>query len=200
MKNYAMYYSYKGIGDVLIIIFNNSLKMTRSEKINNVVVIYHDEEIIGYNIFDIKEIVKIKNEGMIYFPSETFLEIVNSILINAHQEPLEKKESSGYVVAEVVDAIELDEHKLFVTLSTEQEMINTIVKDAKVEIGDKVVVALVDTFLNSGEVVKSGNMDGTLLNGHICTAYELGIKDKEDAILTLNKDERNGEDFFMVEA
>ena len=181
MKNYAMYYSYKSIGDVLIIIFDNSLKPTRNERINNVIVIYHDEQIIGYNIFDIKEIIKIKNEGMIYLPSETFLNIVNSILINAKQLPLEKKESSGYVVMEVIE------------INSKEITFNNGLKtknDFRLNVGNKVVVALPGTFLNNGQLINEC---------HICTNHELGIKDKEEKILILDKDEKVGEDFFAVE-
>lgn len=197
---YSMHYSYKGIGDVLIIIFNNSLTATRYEKKDRITVIYHDDEIIGYNIFDIKDIIKIKNEGMIYLPNPALIEVVNTMLHNAGVPTLEPFDNSGYFIGEVMDAIPLDEHKTFVTVSLNDEYISTIAKDATLEIGDKVVVAKVGTRLSNGETVKEGNMDGTLLNGHICTNHELGIKEKETEITILEKEAVVGQDFFSLEA
>lgn len=195
-----MYYSYKSIGDVLIIIFNNSLPMTKSERVGHVEVIYHDSEIIGYNIFDIKEIVKIKNEGMIYYPSETFLNIINSILINAHLSPLEKKDKSGYLVSEITDIKVLEKKRSLITLRTEKETFKSVTSDSTLEVGDKVVVAIIDTFLNNGEIIKEMDVDGARITAHICTNYELGIKEGEERILLLDKDETIGEDFYKPEA
>lgn len=199
MKDYALYYSYKGIGDVLLVVIDNSLSMTSYKRINNVVVIYHDEDIIGFNIFDIKDIIKIKNEGMIYYPTEQFLNVINSLLENAKLPILDKKENSGYFIGEVVDLIPLNEEKTFVSVDLENDFVSTIVKDHSLSVGDKVVVAKVGTYLSSGEVVKEGNMDGTLLNGHICTNKELGINEELEKILVLDKDETKGNDFFSME-
>ena len=199
MKNYALYYSYKGIGDVLMVVFDNSLSATKIEKKDKVVAIYHDEEIIGYNIFDIKEIVKIKSEGLIYYPGEEFLNIVNSVLSNASLPTLDSKENSGYFIGEVTDVVPLSEEKSFISLTTGEEYCSAIIKNGYIAVNDRVVFAKVGTFLNNGSVVKEGHMDGTLLDAHICTNYELGIKDDEEKILVLDEDAKVGEDFFKVE-
>lgn len=199
MKNYALHYSYKNIGDVILVIFDNAKSATRSERKDKVTAIYHDDEIIGYNIFDVKEIVKIKNEGMIFLPSEGLISVINSILTNEGFESLELKENSGYFTAEVTDAIELDDNKLFVTAFSGNECVNGIIKNASLQVGDKIVVATVGTYLSNGEVVKMGNMDGTLLNAHICTNKDLGIKEDEDKVLLLDKDVEIGKDFFSME-
>lgn len=199
MKNYALHYSYKNIGDVILVIFDNAKSATRSERKDKVTAIYHDDEIIGYNIFDVKEIVKIKNEGMIFLPSEGLISVINSILTNEGFESLELKENSGYFTAEVADAIELDDNKLFVTAFLGNECVNGIIKNASLQTGDKIVVATVGTYLSNGEVVKMGNMDGTLLNAHICTNKDLGIKEDEDKVLLLDKDIEIGKDFFSME-
>ena len=199
MKNYALHYSYKNIGDVIIVIFDNSKMPTRSETKGKVTAIYHEDELIGYNIFDVKEIVKIKNEGMIFLPSEGLISVINSILTNEGFESLEVKENSGYFTAEVADAIELDDSKLFVTAFLGNECANGIIKNAHLNAGDKIVVALTGTYLSTGEVVKNGNMDGTLLNAHICTNKDLGILEDEDKVLLLDKDVEIGKDFFSME-
>ncbi len=101
MKDYSLYYSYKNKGDVLIITFDGEKEATKSENRERVTIIYNNSEIIGYQIKNIKEIIKIKSEGMIYLPNKEMVEVINSILKNAKLEPLEEKENSGYFTAEV---------------------------------------------------------------------------------------------------
>ena len=101
MKDYSLYYSYKNNGDVLIITFDGEKEATKSENRGRVTIIYNNSEIIGYQINNIKEIIKIKSEGMIYLPNKEMVEVINSILKNAKLEPLEEKENSGYFTAEV---------------------------------------------------------------------------------------------------
>ena len=190
MKDYALYYSYKGMGDVLLIVFDNDLSTTKSETIGNVVALYNNDRLIGYNIFDIKEVIKIKSQGLIYYPSEQFLSVINSILKNAKLPTLDTKENSGYFIGQIVEmddeVIQLNDG--FVALS----------KDQSLKAGNKVVFASVGTYLNNGKVVKETNENGNRINAHICTNKELGIND-EDTILVLDEDEQVGKDFFSLE-
>ena len=101
MKDYSLYYSYKNKGDVLIITFDGEKEPTRTETKGRVTILYNNSEVIGYHIRDIREIIKIKNEGMIYLPNKEMISVINSILKNAGLEPLEEKENSGYFTAEV---------------------------------------------------------------------------------------------------
>ena len=80
MKNYAIYYSYKSLGDILIIVFDDEKDATRLVTKGRVVVVYNNNEIIGYNILNVKDIIKIKSSGMIYFPTPELIDVINSIL------------------------------------------------------------------------------------------------------------------------
>lgn len=198
MKNYSMYYSYKGIGDVLLIIFDNEKKATRHESIGRVTVIYHDDEIIGYNIFDIKEVVKIRNEGMIYLPTKEFVSIVNSILINAKQAPLDMIKNSGYFIGTIIEKKDFDKECYLLTINVGDEVVKACVNDSSLNVGDNIVVAKLGTRLNSGVSVKEEMINGETINGHVCTCLELGIKEEKDHILVLDKAEKNGIDFFSL--
>lgn len=189
MKDYALYYSYKGIGDVLVIVFDNALPTTKSERIGNVVALYNEDKLIGCNIFDIKEIIKIKSSGLIYYPSEQFLSVINSMLKNAKLPILESKENSGYFIGEVKEI-----SNGIITLNDGVAYL----KEHTLKVGDKVVYAKVGTYLNNGQVVKEENKDGVVINSHICTNKELGIND-EEIILVLDEDEQVGLDFFSLE-
>lgn len=184
MKDYALYYSYKGIGDVLIVMFDD-IPATRSEDKGRVTVIYNEDKIIGYNVFDVKDIVKIKSEGMIYLPSPALVDVINTMLNNAHVEPLDYVTHSGYYTAQVVDA-----NKEETKLSLKDEIV--LAPSADLKVNDKVVVAVKGTHLSSGKIIKDKC-------AHICTYKELGINIEEDKILVLDEDVEIGKDFFSSE-
>ena len=184
MKNYALYYSYKGIGDVVIVMFEDK-KATRYVKKGRVTVIYHDDEVIGYNIFDIKEILKIKSEGMIYLPSPALVEVLNTILINEGVEPLKIMENSGYFTAKVQQI-----NGNYARLSLGDKEINASVKD-DIRVNDNVVIAIKGTHLYNGKVVEDEAL--------VCTYKQLGISIEDDRILHLDEDVEIGKDFFSSE-
>ena len=198
MKNYAIYYSYKEIGDVVIILFDNAKNATSSIRKNRVSVIYHNDEIIGYNIFDIKDIIKIKSEGMIYFPSNVLVSIINSVLQNEKLETLEYKTSSGYLIAQVDEIKGIDNEKSLLSLSIGNDIFHSVVKKYIIKNGDKVVIVQEGTFLNNGEMFKETNFENIKINAHVCTGVELGITNI-DGILSLDNDSVIGDDFFLLE-
>ncbi len=198
MKNYAIYYSYKEIGDVVIILFDNAKNATSSIRKNRVSVIYHNDEIIGYNIFDIKDIIKIKSEGMIYFPSNVLVSIINSVLQNEKLETLEYKTSSGYLIAQVDEIKGIDNEKSLLSLSIGNDIFHSVVKNCSLKTGDKVVIVQEGTFLNNGEMFKETNYENIKINAHVCTGVELGITNI-DGILSLDNDSVIGDDFFLLE-
>ena len=195
IEKYSLHYSYKNIGDVLIVVIDSEATCTRSERKGQIEILYNEDKVIGYNIFELSEIIKIKNNGPIFLPDPTGLHVINNLLKNAQVEELAILTTSGYYVGKVLDVIELNEEKKYVMVDIVHDMISCIVKNADIEPGEKVVAATLGTRLGDGSEVKMGNMDGTLLNGHICTELELSVSDKEK-ILKLKDTEEIGKDFF----
>ena len=191
-KQYSIFYSYKGIGDVLIVIFNNESKPTRSERKGQVEVIYHEDEVIGYNIFDISKIIKIKTSGLIYLPSKELISIINALLRNNGVEELEVQTNSGYIIGQVVDIKPYQEKKK-VSVDIGKEIVKAYTKE-EIHINDKVVIATLGTRLNDARIVKV--IEDT--NAFICTEKDLQISES-DTILILDGEEENGKDFFTME-
>ncbi len=183
-NNYSLYYSYKTLGDVLLVVFDNEKKTTRSETKGDVVVLYHEEEIIGYNIFHLRNIVKIKTSGLIYLPSPTLIEVVNNILKNNNVEQLEMIKSSGYLIGEVK---QINGEQTLINIGKDHVFIKT---DNRLHIGDKVVIANIGTRLNNGQLVKD--------MAHLCNEKDLQISDSEEPLI-LDKEDENGKDFFTTE-
>ena len=193
--DYSMYYSYKDSGDILFVNFNESLKPNRKEKKGRIEVYYHDNEIVRYNIYDIKDIVKIKNEGMFYYPNPALINVINTLLSNAGVPTLEIKDNSGYFIGEIKD---IDNGIIRVTLGSEDITAKSNAND--LHIGDKVVIAKKGVHLSTGEVVKEYMFNDVLINGHLCINNELGIKENGEQVTILDKDIEIGKDFFSLEA
>ena len=185
MKDYGIFYSYKNNGDSLVIVFDTE-KEFKDEKVNGRVHVYYENDrVIGYKIDGIKEFLKIKNSGeKLFFPNNVFIDVINSILINAKCEPLEPLENSGYFVGQIKD-IKDD----IITVSLENKDIKAEKCDGA-SIGDKVVVALPGTMLNGRTKVKD--------YAHICKNSDLDYEG-DNEILLLDKDAVIGEDFFTLE-
>ena len=185
MKDYGIFYSYKNSGDSLIIVFDTDKEFV-NEKVNGRVHIYYDnDKIIGYKIDAIKEFLKIRNRGeKLFFPNKEFIDVINSILINAQCEPLELRDNSGYFIGEIKQI-----KKETITVSLGNKDINADMCEGA-NIGDKVVVALPGTMLNGRTKVKE--------NARICLDKDLNAEG-EDEILLLDKDAVIGEDFFTLE-
>lgn len=196
--NYSLFYSYQTMGDVLIVIFDNEKKATSHERKGNVEVIYNNDEAIGYNIFNVQNFLKIKSQGLIYLPSPTLVEVINTVLINAKIEPLGIKKESGYVIAQVLETKDLDSDKKLVKLNLGNEASYAITKSKSISDNQKVVVAKANTRLNDGSLVKEGNLDNLAINAHICSEKELSISESND-LLMLDDEEEIGKDFFMME-
>ena len=184
IKNYSLFYSYKTLGDVLLVNIDDTLLSNREVKKNNILALYHDDLLVGINIFDISKIMKIKSQGMIYLPSNSLIDVINSLLENAGLETLAYKTESGYVIGEIkrVDdkEMEIDIKKDIYLLPSHKE----------VHQGDKVVLAKIGTYLNNGRIVKNVP--------HLCSYEDLGIENKKD-ILIIEEETEKGLDFFMME-
>ena len=184
MKDYGIFYSYKNNGDSLVIVFDNEKEFINEKVVGRVHIYYDNDKVIGYKIDKIKDFLKIRSEGdKLFFPNKEFIDVINSILINAKCEPLELRENSGYFIGEVKEI-----NKDAITVSLGNRNITAAKCDAN--IGDKVVVALPGTMLDGRTKVKD--------YAHICVDKDLNYEGT-DEILLLDKDAVIGEDFFTLE-
>ena len=198
INNYSLQYDYKGVGDVLIIILNGQKTPTRSVNNQDVVAIYSDDELVGINIFNISKIMKIKSQGMIYLPSNAFIDVINTLLTNASLDTLSYVETSGYVIGEIQDVEEVEDG-LICSINLGNEIVHAVSLDKSVKEKDKVVVAIQNTRLPNGEVVGSFDTEFGIINSHLCSYKDLNIKDCDD-VLIIDEDVKISSDFFSTEA
>ncbi|MCB9498187.1 MAG: DUF4479 domain-containing protein [Erysipelotrichaceae bacterium] len=196
IDKYCLYYSYKSIGDVLLIDFSDDLPMSATQRFHDIEVIYHDDQIIGYNIFNISKIIKIKTKGLIYLPSHLFIDVINSILSNAKLPLLNYPASSGYVIGQI-KSIQPEDHNDFINIDISDKRVTATLQKDTIAVGDKVVVALVGTSLSNGQVVHAEKSRLGMINSHICTFIELNLSESQN-IYIVDEDGVIGNDFFQI--
>ncbi len=197
IENYSLHYCYRTVGDVLLIEINPKGHPNKKVQDHDTVAIYQDDELIGINIFNFGKIVKVKNQGMIYLPSHAFIDVVNSILQNAHLPLLSYKDESGYVTGRINEIFEVPQGFLCV-INLKGETCSCFIKDeGELKSEDIVVVALKGSHLSNGEIVKERSGEFGFTDAHLCSYFDLGIEEKDD-ILAIDEDIEIGVDFFQM--
>ena len=196
IKKYSLYYSYKYIGDVLIVNIIPNAFVTTSKRVGDVEIIYNNDTVIGYNIFNISRIIKIKMVGILYHPENVLIDIINSILTNAKQETLSYVEESGFVVGEVKECFELDKGYMAM-VDIKDRLVSGLTKRFLKQ-GDNVVVAKIGTTLRNGNEVKEKVGDFGIADCYICSGKDVFYDESTD-VLILDDDVETGIDFFKIE-
>ena len=199
---YRLFYNHQAIKDVLIVVIEPEARVLKSETHNNVVALYgEDNKLVGYNIFHIDDVMKIKANGVIFVPDSKLLEVVNSLLEREGLAPLPEVKDSGYRVAKVLSTEEhpLDEKALILKLQCGDKTYETVSSLKDIKEGSMVVVALDGTILYDGNmyhraVIKNINNDVKVLS-----PVELRLEGSEKDAFLLDEDPsfKDGEDFFV---
>ena len=201
MNRYGLFYKFKTIGDVLLIVFKPLEIPDEVIKNDNVVILKKAGEIIGINIFDISKTMKIKANGYIPLIDDKVLSIINHILENHGVEPLEKLDNSGFKVAQIVDIEEHPEsdHLHICKVDVGHNDYLEIVCGAFNARKDlKCVCALPFTFMPNGRQIIPGKLLGIESYGMLCSGRELALEGYENkrGLLELDESYKVGSDFF----
>lgn len=193
--NFSMFYNYHHLGDVLLISFIDE-EVTNHERRGQIEVLYHENELVGYNIFDISKIMKIRAEGLIVLPPNALIDAINSLLLKEGLTKLTHVERSNFVIGEVVSSEKLI-GKYLIKVNIGESVINTINKE-NIETGSKVVVAISGATLFDNSRIDVSLIDGVKIEGKLCSKKDLNTEDSDD-LLIIDDDSNIGTDFFMQE-
>lgn len=198
---YGLYYNKEQIGDILFIVFNSNAIPNFTKKCGNCVVLYKNDELIGINIFNISEILKIKSHGFLPLINEEVLNVINSILQNADLEELEYQDKSGFVVAKIIDMEEHPEsnHLHICTVDVgEEKPLQIVCGSYNAKIGMKVVCALPYTFMPNGQQIIPSKLLGIESYGMLCSGNELNLEEYigKKGLLELDDSYNIGSDFW----
>lgn len=189
MKYHAFY-----IDNDLIIRIKNK-PTTSYVKKDNVVALYNNDELIGYNIFDFD---KVELEQGLVKLNEEVNEAINNILNSVEMPNLELDTSAKFVVGYVESLEKHPEstklHIAQVDLGNEKTQI--VCGAANIAQGQKVVVALVGAVLKDGLWIAPGKLLKVESNGMICSLKELGLAKESQGIHVLDESYQVGEPFI----
>ena len=199
---YRLFYNHPALKDVLIIVIDPEARVLKSETHNNVVALYgENDKLVGYNIFHIDDVMKIKANGVIFVPDAKLLEVINSLLEREGLIPLPEVKDSGYRVAKVLSTEEhpLDEKALILKLQCGEKTYETVSSLNGIKEGSMVVVALDGTILYDGSMYHASVIKNINNDVKVLSPVELRIEGSEKDAFLLDDDPsfKGGEDFFL---
>lgn len=180
----SLFYNYRNIGDVLIVVINPFLVATRHVNNKDITVLYNNNEIIGYNIFNISQIIKIHHQGLLVSPIKPLVDVINNILKNHDLPQLMYDDNPSFIVGKVVDA----KNDIYF-IDIKEEIVQVQYRFTDININDLVVYIKPDTMC---------------LNARISHLARLGTKrllmlEDNDEILKLDDEKLIGSDFYSGE-
>lgn len=199
----TFFYNKKLIGDVLLVVIDNDASITRIDKKDDVCVIFHDDKVIGINIFNISQIIKFKNEGRIVLPSDEVIDIVNNKIASFNIEKIDYVRNTGFVVGRIISVEEHpdSDHLHILQVDVGSEILDIVCGAYNVKENMLVVVATIGTVMNDGTIIKPGKLLGEVSNGMCCSPRELGLNIEYPLHHLLELDEDQvvvGQDFFSL--
>lgn len=200
--NYSLFYNLKLIGDILLIILDEEIIPNRKEKMDeDVVFIYHDDNLVGINIFNFSKLIKIKSTGLIPLPNDQFIDVINSRL-KKFNFILPYKKESGFKIGKIIELEEHPEssHLHLLKVDIGSEVLDIVCGASNVSIGAVVVVATIGTTMFDGSLIKKGKLLGYESYGMCCSERELNLTNDQNkqGLLILDDTYKLGEDFFQV--
>lgn len=195
-----LFYNPKGVGDVAFIQIEPSVGPFEYEQKHGVVEIKKENEVVGYNIFNVFNNVTINDNGHIKLTTELIKDLQQLITEAGFDYQLDTDVSPKFVVGYVETK---EKHpnadKLSVlNVNVGTEKLQIVCGAPNVESGQKVVVAKVGAVMPSGMVIKDAQLRGVDSSGMICSMKELNLPNapKEKGIMVLNDDYDIGQAFF----
>lgn len=195
-----LFYNNEAVGDVAFLqieVIEGSFDYVTK---GDVVEIRNNDQVVGYNIFNISKNSQISGNGHIKLTEALVAELQTAITDAGFDYKLNADFSPKFVVGYVEtkekhpDADKLSVLK--VDVATEQLQI--VCGAPNVEAGEKVVVAKVGAVMPSGMVIKDAELRGVASSGMICSMKELNLPNapQEKGIMVLSDDYTVGQAFF----
>lgn len=160
----------------------------------NITTLYYQEDIIGYNIFNVD--TSRFNKGLIVRKDENLINFLNKTL----EKVLNYDFADNIVVGKVLECLpHPDSDHLHITkVDVGNEILQIVCGASNVAINQKVVVAKIDAMMFDGNIIKPGILRNVKSYGMICSGYELNLVGykKGQGILVLDDKFKIGEKYF----
>jgi len=192
MKRYDLFYQPKSIGDVLLVIIEPNLTPTHNQRINEAVLIYHDDILIGVNLFNIQALMKIHAAGLIVNPPQVLIDIINDKFANDGVDVYLPMFISNFVVAEILN---IDESMKQAKVTDGKNVYTAMISFNDMKVGQRLVIAYNQTLLPNGIVYSSDKQDEV----YICPTNLFDSLGQPNCPLTVDEKYALGSEYFHWE-
>ena len=195
-----LFYNKEAVGDVAFLQIEPTDGAFDYNKKDDVVEITQDGQVVGFNIFNVSDKIKIEGNGHIKLTSEIIEALQQSINNSGFNYKLDTDLSPKFVVGYVeTKEKHPDADKLSVLkVNVGNETLQIVCGAPNVAAEQKVVVAKVGAVMPSGMVIKDAELRGVASSGMICSMKELDLPNapQEKGIMVLSDDYTVGQAFF----
>lgn len=194
------FYNFSHIGDVLLVRLTGQSKVSRYVKEGDLCILYHNDEVIGYNLMNASQYITNLKDGQIQMTPQ-FVEELNKVL-SQHQQNLVESDYDNHIkVAKVVGIEEHpdSDHMHICQVDVGNEVLQIVCGAPNVALNQVVVAALDKAVMPSGLIIRPSKLRGVESKGMLCSPRELGIPNapQKRGILVLNEEEYHiGESFW----
>ena len=194
----ALFYNKENVGDVLILKMNDEIP-TSFKKCNDIVALYKNESLIGYNFFNISSYTNELVNGINYNPSNELIELINDKIRENNLEEIEIIEPN-FRVGLVKECIDIEgTHLHLCKVDIKDEVLQIVCGAKNVKEGVLVVVAMIGTVMNDDSMINKGQLKGYDSYGMLCSKRELNIPTEEvRGLYLLDESEYKVGDKFKV--
>ncbi len=187
------------LGDQLAIYLKAPLQPTHHVIKDHVVIIYHQDQLIGMNIQQPLNLLPNLPKGIIRQFSNQDIEILNQHLLKNGISFVLPGFHSGFTVGAITQLeAHPDADNLWICqVNLGTTSIQVVTNSTKVKANDKVVVALPGAMLLDGQMIEEGLMMKEKSQGMFCSQKTLGISpETQVGVYVLPKETPIGKDFY----
>ena len=165
---FSIFYNFNSLGDVLILSKDINRKFHHLERKNNVVALFDkDSNLYGYNIFEINKMMKIYYKGLLSYPFDSIVDIINLFLTSSGFEKIPYYNFSGIRVG-VIKQISMN--NLIISFGEEEIIIKN--KNFNLTVDDVILYGYPNVLLPSlrrtdkeqGEILKENDLFNNNVN------------------------------------
>lgn len=195
---YSIVYQPHLFAKTLFIYIEPSLKATHTDHIGDIALMYHQQRVIGVNMFNVPSSVTEKlTEGI----QRTYKPEVEAYIFTSLRQasiPLELGLfHSGFVIGEILEReVHPESDHLLVCQVQTLSTIQVVTNSTKVKVGDKVVVALPQALTALGVWITEGSILKVESKGMFCSEKTLGLKETNPGVFILDSTATVGKDFY----
>ena len=197
MVNYV--YQPLTLGDQLAIYLNPSLQPTHHVLKDNIVMIYHLDQLIGLNVQQPLKILPMISSGIIRRLSKQNIDTLNQHLSKKGVSFVLPNFQSGFMIGEITNVeAHPDADTLWICqVNLGAVSIQVVTNSTKVKPKHRIVIARPGAMLLDGQVIEEGLMMKEKSQGMFCSQKTLGIApETQVGVFILPEDAPIGKDFY----